>query len=279
MSRGRPNISEQLVLDYVECKPDRILDLQLDAGPLAEYARRQGQRPPRLPSVIQRMREKGRLHTLQRGRYLVCEEPSPQLRLDALDPLADAILRRLNVDYYISWHSALWHHGLIDQQSRSILVAVTRRKRPARIRMWKVRFVTVAERKFFGRERIEDFDWPIWMATVEKALIDSFDRHVLAGAMPVVANALRRAWQDNLLDPDRLVADSIRFGGPTLNRRLGFFMELFGIPGWEPLALRVGRKYAVPLAPGFEPTEPQPVNSRWRVYEDPTIIGAAEELK
>ncbi len=279
MSRGRPNISEQLVLDYVEHKPDRFLDLQLDAGPLAEYARRQGQRPPRLSGVIQRMRKKGRVHTLQRGRYLVYKKSRPQLQLDALDPVADAILRRLNMDYYISWHSALWHHGLIDQQSRRILVAVTRRKRSARIRMWEVRFVTVVKRKFFGCEQIEDFDWPIWMATVEKALIDSFDRHVLVGPMPVVANALRRAWQDNLLDPDRLVAESIRFGSPTLNRRLGFFMELFGIPGWEPLTLRVGRKYAAPLAPGFEPAKPQPVNPRWRVYEDPTIIGAAEELK
>ena len=89
-----------------------------------------------------------------------------------LDPIADAILRRLDIDYYLSWHSALWHHGLIDQQSRRIYVAVTHRKRPAQLGMADVRFVSMTARKFFGRERIDDFAWPVWMATVEKALID-----------------------------------------------------------------------------------------------------------
>ena len=282
MAGGRPNHAEQVVLDHIASKSDRTLDRQLDAPAIAARAQRAGLPTLDLPSVMKRMHAKGLLHPLQYGRWIASRDarPSRTPRLDELDPVADVVLRRLAIEYYLSWHSALWHYGLLDQQSRRIYVAVTRRKRGVRLGLADVRFVTVTERKFFGRTRVEDFEWPVWMATVEKALIDSFDQPRLAAPMPVIANALRVAYRDAMVDPERLVDDAIRFASPTLNRRLGFFMELYDIPGTEPLALRLGRKYAVALTPGPESNQPAlPVNRRWRVYEDPAIIGTALELK
>jgi predicted transcriptional regulator of viral defense system len=280
MPVGRPPGSafELAVQQRLRDEGRRVLDLQLDGPWLAELARN-------VPDALHQMRKRGTLRTLQRGRYLVAtDEPAPgrrsRARLDELDPVADVVLRRLGIAYYISWHSALWHHGLIDQQSRRIYVATTQRKRPVRLGMAEVRFVAVTERKFFGGELADDFEWPVWMATVEKALIDCFDQPRLAAPVPVIADALRRAYREELLDPERLVADALRFGSPTLNRRLGFFMDLYGIPDSEPLTAHLGRKYAVALTPGREPHEdPPPVNRRWRVYEDPTIVGTAMELK
>ena len=280
MSRGRPNISEQLVLDYIDGKSDRTLDRQLDERPLRALAKQRGLPSFELASVIKRMHAKSVLHPLQHGRWVLSPDAMPMStpRLGDLDLAADAVLRRLDMEYYLSWHSALWHHGLIDQQSRCIYAAVTRRKRPVTLGLASIRFVTVTERKFFGATRVEDFEWPVWVASLEKALIDSFDQPRLAASLPVVANALRNAYRDEILDSERLVADAIRFSSPTLNRRLGFIMDLFGIPNTEGLALRIGRSYAVPLVPGHRPIgEPLPVSRRWRVYEDPAIIGTALE--
>jgi predicted transcriptional regulator of viral defense system len=254
-----------------------MLDLQLDQPWLAELA-------SNVPDALYQMRKRGTLTTLQRGRYLVATDmrsAHPRPRLEDLDPVADAVLQRLGTPYYLSWHSALWHYGLIDQQSRRIYVAITGRKRPTSIGLQSIRFVSVAERKFFGRVQIADFERPVWMATVEKALIDSFDQPHLAAPVPVIANALAGAYRRDLLDAERLIADALRFSSPNLNRRLGFFMDLFDIPGSEPLALRVGRSYAVPLTPGKTPAPGArpPVNKRWRVYEDPAIVGTALELK
>ncbi len=282
MPIGRPNTSERVVLDYLTGKPDRVLDRQLDEPAIRTLAEQRGLPRFDLPSVMKRMHAKLLLHPLQHGRWVLSREarPARTARLDELDVVADAVLRRLDMDYYVSWHSALWHYGLIDQQSRRVYVAVTKRKRPVTLGLASVRFVTVAERKFFGRMRVEDFEWPVWMATVEKALIDCFDQPRLAGPLPVIANAMRSAYREGILDSERLVADALRFNSPTLNRRLGFFMDLYDIPGTEPLALRVGRTYAVPLAPGGEPHgERCPVNRHWRVYEDPAIVGTALELK
>jgi predicted transcriptional regulator of viral defense system len=196
-----------------------------------------------------------------------------------LDPVAEAVLRRLNIDYYVSWHAALWHYNLIDQQSRTVSVAVRQRKRPVAIGAQRVRFVLVSERKFFGHQLAEDFEWPVQMATVSRALIDAFDRPELVGPPPVVVEALRRAVGREALSPDELIADALRIDSPTLNRRLGFFMDLLDIPGTDELALRVGRGYAEPLFPGKEPRGKLEVDPRWRVYRDPAIITTALELK
>jgi predicted transcriptional regulator of viral defense system len=283
MPGGRPNEVENLLLDYIyDHKPDRTLDVSLDEAPFRKYAGVRGKQSLSFSTAVERLAAKSMLHRVQHGRYVASRErgPARSPRLDAFDPLAEAVLRRLEVDYYLSWHSGLWHHGLIDQQSRRIYAAVRREKRPVRMGLAEVRFVQVTERKFFGWETAEDFEWPVHVATVEKTLVDSFDKPKLAAPVPVIADAMRAAWRAGKLDPELLVATVERFDGPTVARRVGFFMDLYGIPGSEPLTLRLGRGYAVPLVPGHVPPPgKQPVNSRWRVYEDPAVVGTALELK
>jgi predicted transcriptional regulator of viral defense system len=283
MPGGRPNEVENLLLDYIyDHKPDRTLDVSLDEAPFREYALVRGKESLSFSTAVKRLVGKNMLHRMQHGRYVASRErgPARSPRLGAFDQVADAVLHRLQAEYYLSWHSGLWHHGLIDQQSRRIYVAVQREKRPVRMGLAEVQFVQVTERKFFGWETDEDFEWPVCVATVEKTLVDSFDRPKLAAPVPVVADAMRSAWRAGKLDPELLVKTVERFGGPTVARRVGFFMDLYGIPGSEPLTLRLGRGYAVPLVPGHTPPPgEQRVSGRWRVYEDPAIVATALELK
>jgi predicted transcriptional regulator of viral defense system len=276
---GRPNQAETLVLDYLKTKDDPVLDLELDGPVLTETAAAAGLATFSLRGTVDRLKTKGHLHLLQRGRYLARERASESPRLWSLDPVAEAVLRRLKIDYYVSWHAALWHYNLIDQQSRTVSVAVRQRKRPVAIGAQRVRFVLVSERKFFSHELVEDFEWPVQMATMSRAILDGFDRPDLVGPPAVVVDALRRAVTDEQLAPEQLIADAKRLNSPTLNRRLGFFMDLLGIPGTDELALRVGRGYAEALFPGYEPSSKLDVDPRWRVYLDPAIIGTALELK
>jgi predicted transcriptional regulator of viral defense system len=250
------------------------LDLALDRPWLTELS-------PDIDDVLYRMSKAGIAHRLQTGRYVVNVDgrTSRHPRLEALDPLAGALLRRLPHDWYLSWHSALWHYGLIDQQASRLYVAVTARKRPAQVGRSEVRFVTVQPRKFFGWQRVEEFGTTLHMATVEKAVVDSLDQPRLAAPIPVVANAMRSAWHEGVLDPGRLVEAALRFESPVLNRRLGFFMDLYGMPRTDDLVLHIGRKSAVPLEPGRDPIVGKRVNSRWLVYEDPAIIAAAEQQR
>jgi predicted transcriptional regulator of viral defense system len=264
---------EDRFMAWAEREGRMAIDLRADGAQLATFSEK-----PR--DMLYELGRKGYVHRVQAGRYLLSKQASQRPRLEALDPLAAVVLRRLSHEWYLSWHSALWHYGLIDQQTSRLYVAVTARKRPARIGRSEVRFVTVNERKFFGWETIEGFGQTLQMATVEKAILDSLDQPRLAAPVPVIANAMRSAWREGILDPERLVADALRLGSPVLNRRLGFFMDLYEMPTADDLALHIGRKSAVGLAPGREPQAGSTrVNPRWLVYEDPAIVGAAEQLR
>jgi predicted transcriptional regulator of viral defense system len=291
---ARPATARQLLYGYLDNfdehargdertrgRTSSAFDLSVDGPALAQFAQARGQQVPDVESLLRRMVATGQAHRLQAGRYLVNRPglTSPRPRLDDLEPVAEFVLRRLQHPYYLSWHTGLWHHGLIEQQSRTVLCAVTVRKRPVRLGAQTVRFVTVRPRKFFGFARSDAYEAPVWVADLEKAILDSLDAPSLAGPMPVVIAALDQAAQQGTLDPERLVAYAIRMGGPVLNRRLGYFMEKLDIPGAAELELHLGRKSAVPLQPGPPPNPGIRVDPRWRVYDGEALINAARELK
>lgn len=247
---------------------------QIDLKTDRELLERISSKPRWLLSDLHR---RGYAHPIQRGRYVIHDTPSLAPAIVSLDPLAALLLRRLDEPYYVSWHSALWHHGLIEQQSGELFVAVTFRKRPAQVGPLRIRFVTVRKRKFFDWSAVGSGEGTFSVASVEKALIDSFDRPALVGPFAIVAEALREAWQRKRLDAERLVADALRFDSPFVNRRLGLFMQEWGIPGWEELELRTGRSSAITLVPGG-PAAGE-VDARWRVYRDPFVIETARQRR
>ncbi|MGB1582460.1 MAG: type IV toxin-antitoxin system AbiEi family antitoxin domain-containing protein [Solirubrobacterales bacterium] len=230
--------------------------------------------------LLHRLSESGVIHRVQAGRYVISPggKPTSKPLVRSLEWLPGLVLASRGTPYYVSWHTALHHHGLIEQQSSRVYVATTARKRNAQLGRFQVKFVTVGERKFFGYETLELRDGSVAMASVEKALIDSLDRPHLAGHPAVVYSALKEAWGDGILDPERLVACAIRFDSPSLNRRLGYLMSRFEIPGVEPLEPRLGRGYAVPMEPG-EGVDSGTVDPRWRVSVDESVVLAARSLK
>lgn len=274
---ARPSKSRDLVHEYAAGRTGGIIDLQLDRTAIQQLATQQGLRDFNLDSTIKRMAARNQAKLLQRGRWVVSpggEELSP-LGLDYQERAAELVLERLNMPYYLSWHSALWHYRLIDQQSRRTYAAVTRRKRAVTLGRATTRFIQVVPRKFFGRVQVKAYDTKIWVATPEKAIVDSFDRPRIAAQLPIIAEAMRRGVHRDLIDPESLVSCAIRFGSPMLNRRLGYFMDLLDIPGTEPLTAHLGRKHATPLVPGLEPEPGNKVDPKWRVYEDPMTAAAA----
>ena len=146
---GRPPIQQHAVLDHLRDERRSVLDLKQDRPWLVEIT-------PDPESLIRNMRKRGVLHTLQRGRYVVnLDNVSTALpRVVSMEQVAALVLRRLpHLDHYVSWHGALWHHGLIDQQSSVIRVAMREhRKRNVDVSGYEVRFVSVTDRHFFGAE-------------------------------------------------------------------------------------------------------------------------------
>lgn len=274
---ARPSTSTDLVRKYAAGRTGTVIDLQLDRAAVEQLAAQQGLRSFNLDSTLKRMAAREQAKVLQRGRWVVAPrgEEMPPLEFEYQPLAAELVLRRLEMPYYLSWHTALWHYGLLDQQSRRVYAAVTRRKRQVSLDRATVQFVQVTQRKFFGRVRTDEYGSPIWIATAEKAIIDSFDRPALAAPLPLVAHAMSRGVAMGEINPEQLVDDAVQFASPMLNRRLGYFMQLLDIPGSAPLLAHLGRKHAAPLVPGATPKAGTKVDPTWRVYEDQAVAEAA----
>jgi predicted transcriptional regulator of viral defense system len=265
------------LLQALEYLDRDYLDLRADAALFAQIT-------PQPRKLMYRLKRKGLAASIQNGRYVVYLDgrprPASRPRVRSLEPLAVAALRRLEHDYFLSWHSALWHHRLVEQQSRRLYVAVAgARKRDAAFGSFSIRFLTVAPERFFGGMTVCIDGQDVRVATVERAIIDAFDRPGLAGDLASAPIALRAAHSRGKLDSDRLVELALRFERPSLNRRLGFFMERYDISGAGPLLTRLGKGYAVTLAAGVRPEDEAGVDTRWGVRLDGTLLAAADRPK
>jgi predicted transcriptional regulator of viral defense system len=259
--------TETKLFDLLRTARQPMVDLRADRALLASVSKKPS-------NLLYRLHKKGLAHPIQRGRFFVQldGQPTPRPRFATLDPLADALLRRFESPYLVSWHSALWRHGITDQQSLRLHVAVPMRKRPAQVGRVMVDFITVPPEKLVGVDQTILRRTGVRVATVEKALVDSLSRPELAGGMSTVISAFQQACTEERLSSRRLVECAIAMDSPMLNRRLGYLMDEIGIPDSDSLLPFLGRKHGVALVPGMTPEGK--ANSKWRIYEDEVTVGA-----
>jgi predicted transcriptional regulator of viral defense system len=107
------------------------------------------------------------------------------------------------------------------------IAVATRRQVPSRtIEGTEVRFVKVAERKFFGFSRYDVYGRHAQISTPAKTVVDCVDRPDLAGGPAEVARIVYGGIRD--VDPHELAETAIRMKSTALLQRLGFLIDLSG---------------------------------------------------
>jgi len=275
MTSGAPPKKRDAVRARLRAEGRDSLSLSADGAWLREIT-------PNPARLLADMARKGYAHRIQAGRYLIetrSDAPHEQPLVEALEPLARTLLDKLGVPYYLSWHTALFHYGLIEQQASTIYCGIPKAKSSARFGGFAVRFVKVSRDSFFGIEPALDFRQPVIIASAEKALLDSLVRPELVASYPVVVAAFQAAVDRGLLAPQRLVDYTIQAGSAALARRVGFLMDRYGLKGAEPLLERIGpRRRFEAFRPGDprDAGEPEP---KWRLRIPSRILLTAENLK
>lgn len=271
---GRPDIQTQAVRDHLRREGRDWLDSTADADWLDAIT-------PHHDQLLAEMAKRGLAHRVQGGRYLVNvadEARSAIPLLDALEPLAGVLLERLGMPYYLSWHTALFHYGLLEQQASTVFCAVPARKRPAEFFGFGVRFVTLHRDRFFGIEPAEGYGRPVRVASVEKALLDALERPELVAPFPVVIAAFANAATGSMIDAARLVRYALETGRPALTRRIGFLMDRYGLDGSDRLLGAIGARAPEALQPGRSRRDGE-LDRRWRLRVPAGLLATAEQLK
>lgn len=277
---GRPNTVESFIVDYVCARPEPTLNVARDRDALLAAAAERGLENFSLPDALKRLMRKGQAHRLQRGSYVIEQASSEQSDLWGIEPVATTVLAHLEIEHFVSWHAALWYYDLIDQQSVTVRVATSRRKRPVTVGVGAVQFVALPTDRLFGFTVVDDLDWPVQMATPARAIVDAFMHPEFVGPPAVIVDALRRALQRELVTSDDVVQMALKMDSPSLNRRVGYCLEFLGRGRSEDLQLRLGRTGAVPLFPrqGVEPSGEIETDPVWRISIDRNLAVSIAEF-
>lgn len=174
--------------------------------------------------VIRNLVKKGWLSRLLPGRYMFLppEHGPENLGENNVLALASAVIK----PSYVGWWRAASFHGFTTQKPMSVAVASLRQVSAQVIEDTEVRFVKLAERKFFGFTTYTLHGREVTLSTPAKTVVDCVDRLDLAGGQAEVARIVGGAATS--VDPQELISTALRMESKALWQRLGFLADLVG---------------------------------------------------
>lgn len=232
-----------------------------------EEARRFWGDPAYTTNVLRRLEEKGWLHRLERGTYMLIPlEAGPDR---AWSESALVIAPYLIQPAAVAYWSALHYWTMTEQVPRTVFVQSTSRKhrREKEILGVLFRFITVVDAKFFGVSKRSVGGQSIYVTDREKTVVDAADRPDLSGGAAQLAQALRAGWE--ALDWRRLDGYLERWPTRSPFKRLGYLVETLNlpIPDREERLARWRRSLSAGitlLEPGRD-GDSGPIVTRWRL--------------
>jgi predicted transcriptional regulator of viral defense system len=182
-----------------------------------------GSEPAARP-VIRNLLKKGWLTRLVGGRYMFLppEHGPENLGENNRLALAAAVIE----PSYISWWAAAAFHGFTTQRPMSITVASLRQAPARTIEETEIRFVKLAERKFFGFTDYMIYGRKVAISTPVKTLVDCVDRPDLAGGPAEVTRIVYGGVRE--VDGAELADTALKMESTALLQRLGFLLEFAG---------------------------------------------------
>ncbi len=125
---------------------------------------------------------------------------------------------------YLSFISAYSYYNVITQLPRVFYVVSLKQKKPVKYGINLIHFIKFDKSKFFGFKRELFENKFIFIAELEKAIIDSL---YLPRYCPISETYF--VLQNTKLNIEKLISFSKRFGSLALSARLGYLLELIGI--------------------------------------------------
>jgi predicted transcriptional regulator of viral defense system len=219
---------------------DRLRRSELAVFTIKDLQKITGKDERILSVYINRMTKMGMINKIEKGKFTIYDDPF-------------IVSTQLVYPSYISFLSAFFLHGKTTQTINEILVVSSRRKKDIDVFGMKIKFIMLNPRFMFGFKKVEKGNSYIFLAEVEKAIIDSL---YLPRYCPLseVFSALKEA------DIDKTLKYASIIDIEAVNRRLGYLLDVLGVE----TKLRAKGKAAYKLNPAIKSLGC--FNSKWRLY-------------
>lgn len=178
-------------------------------------------------TALYRLRKKGRVEEIERGKYLLV--PAKSGLEGAWTEVPFLIASELAAPYYIGFWSALNYWGMTEQVPSVTFVVTTKRKKKKKLSYGSINFefITLSKKKFFGavEEKIEGGKFAI--SSKEKTVVDCLLYPQYCGGIGEVVKGI---WEEqNELDFKEVLGYSKKIGVDVVVRRLGYILDMLEI--------------------------------------------------
>lgn len=201
-------------------------------------------------TAIYRLRKKGRIEKIERGKYLLIPAKAGYHGKWAEMPFV--IASHLVKPYYIGFASALNYWGMTEQIPNATFVVTTKRKRNVKYGPLKFEFITMTKKRFFGiaEQKIGESHFSI--SNKEKTIIDCLLHPEYCGGLDEVTKGIWEEKDD--LDFLRLIDYAKDTGVIVATMRLLYLLYILK------LNKKVNDMATIPRPKGFmllDPTWPK----------------------
>ncbi|ELZ49058.1 hypothetical protein C463_00420 [Halorubrum californiense DSM 19288] len=177
---------------------------------------------------------------------------------------------------YIGYYSALSHHGLTEQVSRTVYVITPTRAQSREIHGVPYRVTTVTERKFLGYEPTSIEGTTVQVSDLEKTLADCADHPEFCGGLRKLATAMRTA-DERGCDWEAVGEYLERLDNGAATKRIVYLADQLGIglPAREELVESFTSGYSA-----LDPTRPETGSTdstyRLQINVEPATLEASD---
>ncbi|MCL4398626.1 hypothetical protein M1137_02445 [Candidatus Parvarchaeota archaeon] len=207
---------------------------------LAELAVLTGLNQRSASVLLNRMAKKQLVYKIERGKFSLTDDP---------------FILASNVIYpaYLSFSSAFYVYGLLEQVIDKIYVATSRKTKNRNFNGTEVIFVKIPEKLMFGFKKTAYAGGIIAIAEKEKAFVDSlaYTRYVRINFLNSIIGEMDKKLLEEYADMAKIEA---------VRRRLGFLLEKNGIE----TRIKANGKTVYKLNPSIK--SKGILNPRWKLY-------------
>jgi predicted transcriptional regulator of viral defense system len=216
------------------------------------------------------LKEKGWLERIAHGKYLILPLAAGE---NGVYTAHEFVIGSALVEpMYVGYWSALNHHGLTEQLSRTVYIVTTERAQERDIHGVTYRPVTVTEQKFFGYQPTAVGSNQVNISSTEKTLVDCADHPEFCGGIGELAKAMQNAVETRC-SWDRVVEYLQRLGNGAATKRIVYLADQLDIalPEYENLVENFTTGYPL-LDPTREATGTRDSTYRLRLNVTPESV-------
>ena len=186
------------------------------------------------------MTSRGSLARIAQRRWVILPSGASSPRQAASQKVLLAALLDGRAEWYLGFLSALIDHGLTDEHSDDLYVAVRRTKLPSKLVLdgRTVHVANVTRESWVGLERVRaEGRVFIHRSDLEKTLLDALDRPDLCGYPELWVRSWERAFREDRVDTGRLLSHAGEMSIAT-QARCAYWLRELGQPGLSRLMMK-----------------------------------------